>query len=171
MAVSGAAGASPSEVFRFEQRLLVPRPRPQVFAFFAEAENLERITPPFLHFSILTRRPIVMGPGTLIDYRLRLHGIPLRRRREIAVWDPPLRFVDRQLQGPYRLWVHEHRFQEVPGGTLIEDRVEYLPPGGPLARLIDRWLVRPDVERILAYRARKIQELLGVPVSLAATGD
>ncbi|GAB4234480.1 MAG: SRPBCC family protein [Acidobacteriota bacterium] len=148
--------------FRFEHQLFLPLPRPEVFAFFADAENLERITPPFLHFTILTPPPVAIRPGALIDYRLRLHGIPLRWRTEISVWEPPHRFVDRQLKGPYRLWVHEHRFEEVAGGTLMRDRVDYLPPGGLFAKLIDRWLVRPDVERIFAYRSEKIQEILGV---------
>ena len=128
---------------------LLPPPRDELFAFFAAAENLGRITPPWLHFRILTPTPIAMRPGALIDYRLRLHGVPLRWRTEIAEWEPPVRFVDVQLRGPYRLWVHTHTFTATPAGTLCTDEIRYAVPGG---RLVDRLFVRPQVARIFAHR-------------------
>lgn len=139
---------------RFSQFL--PRPRAEIFPFFAAAENLERITPPWLHFRILTPTPVAMQRGALIDYRIRLHGLPLRWRTEIAEWEPPFRFVDSQLRGPYRLWVHTHTFTEVPGGTQCDDEVRYAVPGGPL---IDTLFVRGQVERIFAHRQKTLHEL------------
>ena len=142
--------------FAAEQWL--PRPRAEVFPFFADAANLERLTPPWLEFRILTPRPVAMREGALIDYRLRIRGVPVRWRTRIAVWEPPERFVDEQLKGPYRLWVHEHTFLERDGGTLCRDQVRYAVPGGAL---VDRLLVRPDVERIFAWRRRVLAELFG----------
>jgi len=142
----------------FETSLFLPRPRPDVFAFFADAQNLERITPPWLHFRITSPLPIAMAAGTLIDYRLRLHGVPISWRTRIAVWEPPVRFVDEQLRGPYRRWVHEHLFIDRDGGTECRDRVEYAVPGGAV---VDRLLVRPDVERIFAFRAAALTTLFG----------
>ena len=142
--------------FAAEQWL--PRPRAEVFPFFADAANLERLTPPWLSFRILTPRPVAMAAGALIDYRLRIRGVPVRWRTRIAVWEPPDRFVDEQLRGPYRLWVHEHTFAERDGGTLCRDQVRYAVPGGAL---VDRLLVRPDVERIFAWRRRALAELCG----------
>lgn len=145
--------------YQFERSLWLPRPRAEVFPFFADAANLNAITPPWLHFRILTPLPIRMAPGTLIEYRLRLHGIPLRWLTEITVWDPPVRFVDRQLCGPYREWVHTHTFIECDGGTLCTDHVRYAHAGG---RWVNRWFVAPDLERIFEYRARRLQELFGL---------
>ncbi len=98
--------------------------------------------------------------GTLIDYRLRLHGIPIRWQSEISVWEPPLRFVDRQTRGPYRLWIHEHRFVEQEGGTLVIDHVNYRVPGGSL---INRLFIVPDLRKIFGFRMQKLQELFGQP--------
>lgn len=136
----------------------LPRPLAELFPFFADAANLERITPPWLAFHILTPPPIEMHPGALIDYRLRVRGIPLRWRTRIAVWEPPARFVDEQVRGPYRLWVHEHTFAERDGGTVCRDAVRYAVPGG---ELVHRLLVRPDVERIFAHRQQALRELFG----------
>lgn len=136
----------------------VPSPLERTFAFFSDAHNLERITPPFVNFRVLTAPPIEMRVGTLIDYRLRLHGIPLRWRSEITHWDPPRRFIDEQRRGPYRKWIHEHRFEAEDGGTRVEDHVTYAVPGGAL---IDRWFVRPDLKRIFEYRHSAVSEVLG----------
>ena len=100
-----------------EREQLVARELPEVFEFFSRARNLESLTPPWLSFSVLTPEPIEMRPGTLIDYRLRLHGLPMRWRTLIEAWEPEVRFVDRQLRGPYKLWHHTHSFAEVSGGT------------------------------------------------------
>ena len=135
-----------------------PVPRATAFAFFGDAANLEAITPPWLQFEVLTPRPIEMHTGQLIDYKLRLHYFPVRWRTEISTWEPPVRFVDRQLQGPYRFWVHEHTFEEQEGGTLVRDRVEYQVPGG---RLIHALLVRRDLERIFAFRRQVLERHFG----------
>jgi ligand-binding SRPBCC domain-containing protein len=141
----------------------LPRPRTEVFAFFSDAHNLDVLTPSWLHFRILTPRPILMHQGALIEYRLRLRGVPLSWRTEICVWDPPHGFVDRQVRGPYRQWVHEHTFEERDGGTLVRDHIDYAVPGGLIEPLLSRLFVTPDVERIFAYRRQKMQELLGAP--------
>lgn len=142
--------------YRFEAELWLPRRRDDVFAFFSEARNLEAITPPWLRFEVLTPAPIVMRTGTLIDYVIRVHGFPIRWRTEITEWQPPFRFVDVQLRGPYRLWHHTHSFEDRDGGTVCRDRVRYAPRGGALVQ----WLfVRRDVERIFAFRSERLQAL------------
>ena len=142
--------------FTFKAELWLPRRRDEVFPFFSEARNLELLTPPWLKFEVLTPAPIVMRPGTLIDYRIKIHGIPIRWRTEITEWDPPLRFVDVQLSGPYTLWHHIHTFIEHDGGTLCRDEVRYRPRGGALMN----WLfVRGDVERIFRYRQERLLEV------------
>lgn len=135
-----------------------PAPLQEVFDFFATAENLERITPPLLQFRIVTPTPIQMEVATRIDYRLKIRGLPARWTSEITAWEPPRRFVDEQLRGPYRSWIHEHRFEETHGGTQVIDRVRYRAPGG---QLLHRWLIRPDLERIFAYRAQVLGDLFG----------
>ena len=97
-----------------------------------------------------------MRAGTLIDYRLRVHGVPVRWRTEITVWEPPHRFVDKQLRGPYRLWVHEHTFTPQGAGTLAKDKVQYAAAGGAL---VHRWLIKPDLDRIFAYRAKVLNSM------------
>lgn len=146
--------------FVHRSRLWVPRPVEEVFPFFADAHNLEAITPPFLHFRVLTPKPIQMAPGTRIDYRLRLHGIPLGWQSEITAWDPPRRFVDEQRRGPYKAWIHTHEFTPMEGGTLVEDEVHYDVVGG---RLVDALFVRKDVARIFAYREERLRERFGWP--------
>lgn len=144
--------------FKIQTELWLPRPRHEVFRFFADARNLEAITPPWLKFEVLTPAPIAMRLGTLIDYRIRIHRFPIRWRTEIAEWEPPHQFVDVQLQGPYTLWHHTHTFEERDGGTLCVDRVRYRPRGGALIN----WLfVRRDVGRIFQYRQQRMQELFG----------
>lgn len=150
--------------FHHSDELVLPVPIERVFDFFSEARNLEKLTPRWLRFEILTPGPIAMAPGTLIDYRIRWRGIPMRWRTEIEVWDPPHRFVDRQIRGPYRLWRHEHLFVAHGDETSVVDRVEYAPVGGAIAN----WLaVRRDVERIFAYRREVLQRVF--PGSAAAT--
>jgi ligand-binding SRPBCC domain-containing protein len=140
-----------------EARTRISRSVEEVFDFFGNAHNLERITPPFLQFEILTPEPVIMRQGTLIDYRLSLRGIPIRWRSEISVWEPPHRFVDKQLKGPYRWWIHEHRFEEDGGGTLVTDRVEYGVLGGAIVNML---LVEPDLRRIWEHRDREIRRQL-----------
>jgi ligand-binding SRPBCC domain-containing protein len=142
------------KTFEFRDELWLPTPRDEVFDFFSQARNLELITPPWLSFKVLTPEPIEMRRGTLIDYRLGWHGIPLRWRSEIEEWDPPHRFVDTQLRGPYRLWHHQHVFDEVDGGTRISDHVRYAAPGGAL---VNRLFVARDVRRIFDYRRETIK--------------
>lgn len=142
--------------FTLESVQWLPRPIGEVFPFFADAANLERITPPWLRFSVLTPGPVEMRVATRIDYRLRVRGVPLRWQSEITAWEPPLRFADEQRRGPYRLWVHEHTFRERDGGTEVRDHVTYAVPGG---WLVERLLVGPDVRRIFAYRRRALEEL------------
>jgi ligand-binding SRPBCC domain-containing protein len=137
----------------FETELWLPRPSAEIFSFFSNAHNLEILTPPWLNFEVLTPGPIAMHPGTLIDYRIRIHGIPVRWRTEICVWQPPHQFVDQQLRGPYKQWHHTHTFAERDGGTVCGDRVRYYPRGGAL---INRLFVRRDVERIFAYRRQQL---------------
>ena len=139
-----------------ETCLALSRPIDGVFAFFADAGNLETITPPWLRFEILTKQPIEIRAGTRIEYRIRLHGIPLRWQSEITVWEPPLRFVDEQRRGPYRRWVHEHAFVESGSGTEMRDFVQYAPIGG---KWIDRLFVRRDVKRIFEYRNRVLRQI------------
>jgi ligand-binding SRPBCC domain-containing protein len=133
---------------------LLPATPDELFPFFADALNLEAITPPWLGFRVVTSRPIEMAPGTLIEYRLRLHGVPISWRTTIAVWDPPHRFVDVQLSGPYKLWHHTHDFEHAPDGegTLMRDTVRYALPLGPLGEIAHRVLVRSDLERIFDFR-------------------
>jgi ligand-binding SRPBCC domain-containing protein len=145
-------------VQNFESQLWLPQPSEKVFAFFSSAQNLDLITPPWLHFRTLTSGPMEMRLGTVIDHRLRVHGFPLRWRSEITDWDPPSRFVDEQVRGPYRLWIHEHRFAERDGGTLVQDDVRYAVL---FDFLIHRFFIRPDIERIFAWREKKLRKLFG----------
>jgi ligand-binding SRPBCC domain-containing protein len=142
-----------SRVHILERRQRVELPIDEAFAFYGDARNLERITPPWLGFEVTTAGRIEMGPGTLIEYRLRLHRVPVRWRTRITAWEPPHRFVDTQISGPYSLWEHTHTFEEDgPGATIIEDRVRYAIPFGPLGRLADRLLVQRDLRQIFDYR-------------------
>ena len=132
---------------RFETQIWLPHRHQQVFKFFADPINLNRLTPAWLHFEMLTA-PAEIRQGSLLDYRLRLRGIPLRWQSQIEIWEPPLRFVDRQTRGPYSLWVHEH--------TFVADRVDYAVPGGSL---VQKCFVAPDLRRIFQYRQSVLQNI------------
>lgn len=147
--------------FELERVQLIERPLAEVFAFFADAYNLQRITPPFLHFKVLTPPPIAMQSGTLIDYSIRLFGAPMRWRTVIEEFAPGVRFVDRQLKGPYQLWRHTHEFQETSAGTVMTDLVRYSIPYGPIGALARRMFVARTLERIFDYRYRMIGEIFG----------
>ena len=146
------------KIREFCSELWLPLPPEKLFPFFAAAANLEILTPPWLNFKIVTPTPIPMHEGTLIDYRLRIHGLPVRWRTRISEWRPPHRFVDEQLRGPYRQWIHEHTFEAQAGGTLTRDRVSY---AAPLDWLVHRHLVRPDIEMIFKFRAAVLQKRFG----------
>ncbi|MCX8155357.1 MAG: SRPBCC family protein [Verrucomicrobiae bacterium] len=145
------------KTYQLQVEQTVSRPLPEVFPFFADARNLERITPPWLHFSILST-DLEMRAGLRIDYQLKLHGFPLRWQSEITVWEPPHRFVDEQRRGPYRLWRHEHRFYAEGTSTRLVDEVTYAVWGGWLLHPL--W-VRRDLEKIFSYRQQIIAQIFG----------
>ena len=145
--------------WRVEMHQWLPVTPEVLFPFFADAHNLEQLTPALLQFHVLTPRPIDMASGTLIDYRLKVRGLPIRWRTEILDWDPPHGFVDTQLRGPYVLWHHTHRFEAERGGTRCTDIVRYRPRGGPLASIINRCFVQRDVQAIFRYRAERLAEM------------
>jgi ligand-binding SRPBCC domain-containing protein len=150
------------KTFQLQSQLWVPRPRVEVFDFFSSAFNLERITPSWLSFHVITPAPIEMRVGTLIDYKLLIHGVPARWQSRITKWDPPNGFADEQVRGPYRRWFHEHRFTDSSGKTLCEDSVEYAPPGGPLlGTLLNKLVVASDVRQIFEYRTARLREIFG----------
>jgi ligand-binding SRPBCC domain-containing protein len=142
------------------QRVAVTPDR--AFDFYADALNLEPLTPPWLRFEVTNPEPLTMRAGALLDYRLHLHGFPIRWRTKIESWEPPHGFVDLQLKGPYALWHHTHTFEpDGKGGTIIGDHVRYRIPFGPLGALADRLFVRRDLKRIFDYRAEAVAESLG----------
>jgi len=145
-------------VLRREQ--LLPNAPSDVFEFYADAANLERITPPWLGFRIVTPQPIDMRPGALIEYRLELHRVPVRWLTRIEKWEPGERFVDVQVKGPYRLWHHTHTFEHREGGTLVRDEVRYALPFGPLGELAHRLFVRRDLERIFDFRHASVSKVM-----------
>lgn len=144
------------KTYWLRKRLWLPQPREIVFEFFSNPQNLDRLTPGWLHFEILSSPPAAMQQGTLLDYRLRLRGIPIRWQSEIIAWDPPEGFIDRQTKGPYSLWIHEHLFEDYDNGILIKDNVEYAVLGG---RIVQKLFVAPDLERIFRYRHQVLEEL------------
>ncbi len=142
--------------FQVHQEQLLSHPIEQVFRFFASPENLNLLTPPWANFSILSPQPIEMAVGTIIEYRIRLRGVPVTWRSEITEWQPPFAFCDVQLRGPYRFWVHRHTFEEKPGGTLVTDHVDYGVLGGAL---VNRLFVAGELKRIFGYRKTRLHEL------------
>jgi hypothetical protein len=160
----GSPHADPQRgrVHVLEREQLLDRPVSEVFAFFAEARNLERITPPFLQFEVLSPDPIPMRVGTLIEYCLRLHRVPVRWVTRIEVWETNTMFVDRQVLGPYSLWHHTHEFQAVGSGTLVLDRVRYAVPFGPLGQLARLLFVQRDLDDVFAYRRTAVLREFGV---------
>ena len=143
----------------FKSSLEIRLPREEVFPFFAAAENLERITPAALGFQITTATPIEMRRGTVIDYKLSMHGLPMKWRSEITEWDPPRSFADTQLIGPYKQWIHTHRFTETePGITLMEDEVRYRLPLEPLGD-IAKFLVERELKKIFEHRNKVVADI------------
>lgn len=145
-------------IYEFHAETRLARPVDRVFPFFADAGNLDELTPPWLHFHMVTPEPIEMREGTVIEYRLRLHGIPLRWRTRINLWNPPHEFIDEQIAGPYRLWIHRHTFERRDGGTIAIDRIRYAPLGGALMNLL---FVRRDIRRIFAFRTDVLRRRFG----------
>lgn len=144
----------------------------EVFPFFADATNLEAITPPLLAFQVTTPRPIAMHAGTLIEYRLKIHHVPIRWRTLIEQWQPSEMFVDKQIKGPYKLWHHTHSFEPLPGGrTLMTDVVRYSVGYGPLGDLARSLFVGRDVASIFDYRAEVIEPLLAADIERRAASD
>ncbi len=137
----------------------LPLPIGEVFSFFSDAANLEAITPPELGLKILTERPITMAPGALIDYRLRLFGFSFKWRTRITSWNPPHGFVDEQMSGPYKEWVHTHTFKEISGGTSIFDVVKYRFPLWPFGEIAYP-IVRRQLDRVFRFRQQSIVLLL-----------
>jgi ligand-binding SRPBCC domain-containing protein len=146
-------------IHRLDRSQLLPFPLERVFAFFADARNLERITPPLLGFRVVGHEPVEMRAGALIEYRLRLHGVGVDWLTRIEEWEPGVRFVDQQLVGPYELWHHTHSFEDHDGGTLMRDTVRYALPLWPLGELALP-LVRRDLDRIFDFRRGSVEGLL-----------
>jgi ligand-binding SRPBCC domain-containing protein len=152
------------KTYVLERSQVIERPLAETFAFFGDAFNLERITPPFLRFRVLNRPPVVMGAGTLLEYRLGLFGVSFRWRTLIEKWSPDESFIDVQLKGPYSLWRHTHSFEELgPGRTLMRDRVEYRVPLGPLGRMANALFVAKMLDKIFDYREKMTARLLARP--------
>lgn len=139
----------------------VAAPLDQVFPFFATPENLERITPPQLNMGMLTPSPIEMRQGALFDYVIKTRGVPMRWTTYITVYDPPHKFVDVQLKGPYSYWHHTHTFEATEKGTLLKDEVRYMLPLGPLGAIAHALFIRRDLEKIFAFRKKFIEEMFG----------
>jgi ligand-binding SRPBCC domain-containing protein len=150
-------------IYRLHREQLVTRPVNEVFAFFSRARNLELITPSWLRFEVLTAEPIEMAPGTLIEYRLWLHGVSLRWTSRIEEFETDRGFVDRQLRGPYRFWQHRHDFVANRAGTLVRDDVRYVLPFGPLGQLLHALVVRRDLQRIFDHRREAVATALARP--------
>lgn len=143
---------------RYESSLWIPRDVAEVWPFFTDENNLERITPPWLGFKVVRKSTPEIGEGTLIDYRIKLNGLPMRWRTRIETWEPGRRFVDNQLSGPYALWHHTHTFTAEKGGTRMDDVVRFRLPFGRLGDVVAAWKVKRQVEQIFAYRTQVIRQ-------------
>lgn len=148
--------------FVLRAEVTVPSPRGEVFDFFSDARNLELLTPPFMRFRVRTEEQIDMDVGTVIEYDLRIRGVPVRWQSLVRKWDPPTSFEDEQIRGPYLRWHHTHEFEDSIVGTIVRDTVRYRVPGG---RLINRLLVAPDLRRIFSYRHERIVNIFNTEVS------
>jgi len=144
-------------MFTFESTTILNERIDKVFDFFCNAENLQKLTPDSLNFKIKSELPIKMEKGALIDYRINLYGIPVNWKTEITEWEPPYKFEDTQLKGPYKLWKHQHIFKEVGNKTEMTDIVDYNPKGWPFNTLLNKLFVRKEVEKIFQFREQKIQ--------------
>ena len=151
-----------------ESRVWLARTRAEVFAFFADPSHLLLITPPAFRLRLVGGPP-ALSTSAVLDMRLQWLGVPIRWRAFIREWDPPYRFVDVQVRGPYARWEHRHRFLEEGGGTWVEDRVTYRLPLGPLGRAAHALIVRRQIAALWRYRTRRLGELVG-PVSSAPAG-
>lgn len=149
------------KTYTLHRSQIVPADIDQVFGFFSDAHNLDRLTPPWLGFEVLTPRPIDMQRGTKIEYRIRWHVISMRWLTEIVRWEPGVEFVDVQRRGPYRRWHHTHRFERVDEGTRVDDIVDYALPLGPVGHVAHRCLVKRDIERIFDYRQSQMRAIFG----------
>lgn len=146
---------------KISREYTVNRTIEEVFSFFSNAENLQRLTPEELDFRILTPLPVIMSKGTLIDYKIKLSGIPFKWLTEITAWEPPQRFVDTQLKGPYKIWIHEHLFIPNGGKTTVKDIVEFVPKGWIFEPVIFRLFVRKKLEQIFDYRQSRFKDIFG----------
>jgi ligand-binding SRPBCC domain-containing protein len=148
------------KIYQLKTELWLPQARTEIFDFFANPANLERLTPGWLRFEIISEAPPAMRQGARLDYRLHIHGVPVKWQSEIIVWNSPHEFVDRQTKGPYQSWVHEHTFLERNGGTLVCDNVRYSVFGGAL---VNRFFVAPDLDRIFNYRHAVLKTIFNSP--------
>ena len=149
------------KIYELRRQVTIPAPVGDVFSFFSAAENLNLITPPWLYFKILTPLPVIMKKNALIDYSIKFLGFRMTWRTEIKVWQPPDRYVDRQIKGPYRVWEHTHLFEEKGGDTQMEDVIRYAVPGFVLSPLIHFLFVRPQLDKIFTFREKSILEYFG----------
>ncbi|MCJ7680716.1 MAG: SRPBCC family protein [Candidatus Aminicenantes bacterium] len=150
---------NPLRIHELHSSVTLPAPIDRVFAFFSRAENLDDITPPWLHFRITTPPPISMAEGNLIDYRIKLYSVPIRWRSKITEWNPPHSFTDEQISGPYMAWKHHHFFNKTEGGTEVKDHVRYAVPGFVFEPIIQWVFVKNHLDKIFAYRRQKLLTL------------
>jgi ligand-binding SRPBCC domain-containing protein len=143
----------------YNQVTYINRPLSEVFEFFSKAENLNKLTPPILEFKIITPLPIKMEKGTFIDYKIKLNGISFKWKTQITAWENNRRFIDTQIKGPYKIWIHEHLFEEENGQVKMTDTVQYLSPGWFLEPIINKLYISKKVEEIFAYRTIELDKL------------